>query len=128
MWRQVTVYGDPVPQGSMHAFNNRVVHHNDRKLKDWRKKVRAHFTTYEMWKGPITVELEFWLYRGKTVKRDLPSVKPDIDKLARAILDALTGVVYADDSQVCQLVVVKRYGPKPGVQITVRGCDDDRHG
>lgn len=36
--------------------------------------------------------------------------KPDIDKLCRAVLDALTGILYHDDAQVVSLNASKRYG------------------
>lgn len=37
------------------------------------------------------------------------SKKPDIDKLARAVLDALTGEAYADDEQVVHLIATKHW-------------------
>ena len=37
------------------------------------------------------------------------TTKPDVDKLARAALDALTGVLWADDSQVVSLHAQKEY-------------------
>jgi len=46
----------------------------------------------------------------------------DIDKLERAVLDGLTGVVWCDDSQVCSVRKVKRWagvGETPGMKITV---------
>lgn len=56
-----------------------------------------------------------------------PGVIPDLDKMARGTLDALTGVVWRDDQQVIHLDLDKRYavprGPKDdgqGVAITVR--------
>jgi Holliday junction resolvase RusA-like endonuclease len=39
-----------------------------------------------------------------------PIGKPDADNVAKAILDAMTGIVYDDDRQVCDLRVIKRYG------------------
>jgi Holliday junction resolvase RusA-like endonuclease len=63
--------------------------------------------------------VSFRLAKPKTVKRDLPSVRPDLDKLARATLDALTTAqVVTDDAQVCDLWVSKRYGI-PGADVTV---------
>lgn len=44
----------------------------------------------------------------KAVRRD-PCVRPDCDKLARALLDALTGIAYEDDGQVVALTVRKTY-------------------
>lgn len=51
--------------------------------------------------------------------------KPDLDKLARAVKDALTRVVWLDDSQVTDLFVHKRYcsaGEFPRVEIVVRAA------
>lgn len=43
--------------------------------------------------------------------------KIDSDNLAKSILDALNGVAYDDDSQVCLLVVQKLYGEKARVEV-----------
>ena len=44
----------------------------------------------------------------------LPLTKPDVDKLLRAFLDALTGVVWKDDSQVTDAISRKRYAVPSG--------------
>lgn len=38
-----------------------------------------------------------------------PMMKPDIDNVVKAALDAMNGVVYDDDKQVFELLVTKRY-------------------
>jgi crossover junction endodeoxyribonuclease RusA len=76
-------------------------------------------------KGPIAVGMEFILYRPQATpqSRTPPATKkPDIDKMARAILDALTHVLWTDDSQVTMLMAVKRVanrGEGPGVHVWV---------
>ena len=45
--------------------------------------------------------------------------KPDIDKLCRAVLDSLTGIIYADDSQVVSLVATKAYGNTAESRISI---------
>jgi len=40
-------------------------------------------------------------------------------KLARAVEDALTGVIWADDAQIVDEVIRKRYG-RPCLQIWIR--------
>jgi len=52
-----------------------------------------------------------------------PHTRPDVDKLARAVNDALTtaGVIY-DDSQITRIIAAKRYADPheaPGVTIAV---------
>jgi Holliday junction resolvase RusA-like endonuclease len=43
--------------------------------------------------------------------------KPDLDNVAKAVLDALNGVVYVDDKQVIRLVIEKRFAFEPRVEV-----------
>ena len=45
---------------------------------------------------------------------------PDIDKLARCALDALTGIVFRDDAQIVDLHATKRYGEPERAELTIR--------
>lgn len=130
------VAGVPVQQGSMKAFvaggKARVVHTNPTGLNAWRGAIatqaRALFTTVT--EEALRVDLDFRMPRPKALpkRKYTRHVKaPDIDKLARAGLDALTGVVYNDDKQVDVLMVMKQYaepGEQPGVRITVWRDDE----
>lgn len=52
--------------------------------------------------------------------------KPDIDRLERAVLDALTGLCYVDDEQVVVVGKTKAYanpGEQPGVDVRVSALD-----
>lgn len=118
----------PVPQGSMSVFHGRIVHSKSKELNTYRKLIHnvalQHFR--EPLAGGVRVDLRFIIPRPKTVIRDRPSVKPDLDKLIRAVLDGLTGVAYADDAQVTAVQATKRYGDgliKQGVWITVQTDD-----
>lgn len=53
----------------------------------------------------------------------LPMKKPDIDNIAKVILDALNGVLYADDSQIIELNISKQYGETPSVVVNVKRCN-----
>lgn len=72
----------------------------------------------------VEVSITFLFVRPPSVsekKRPLPSVMPDIDKLARAVLDGLTaGGVVTDDARVVDLHARKRYGTVARAEITVR--------
>ncbi len=46
--------------------------------------------------------------------------RPDADNILKAIKDALTGVCWHDDSQVCDVRLLKLYGDVPKMIITVR--------
>ena len=47
----------------------------------------------------------------------LPAKKPDIDNIAKTVLDALNSVAYRDDTQVVELQLRKQYSEKPRVEI-----------
>jgi Holliday junction resolvase RusA-like endonuclease len=53
-------------------------------------------------------------------------VKPDLDKLIRAVNDSIQGILVVDDSRVCRIVADKRYAKlgEPGVIITIRKYND----
>jgi crossover junction endodeoxyribonuclease RusA len=130
----VFVSGRPRPQGSVKAFtNNRtgrpiIVKDNDKVQKSWRGDVRETVERY--WTGPpidgpIYVRCDFVMPRplSTTKKHTPPAVKkPDGDKLERAVWDALTLVVWTDDSRIIDWAGSKRIaeiGETPGCRIRV---------
>lgn len=140
----VFVPGRPIPQGSLRAFTRdgqrvRLAHSNATALSAWRGTI-AHaigqrFPELVPFPGPVRVTVAFHLQRPKNHYRTgrlsemlrpsaptWPAIAPDLDKLSRAVLDALTGVVIRDDGQVVELAAVKRYaGLTPiGARIIVQ--------
>ena len=114
------VDGLPVPQGSMKVIHGRVIHSQGSALAVWRSTIgwAAKAEHAKLIEGPVWIKLDFSLLKPRTVKRDMPTVPPDLDKLIRAALDALTGIVYLDDAQVVDISATKSYGD-PGVQISL---------
>ena len=53
-----------------------------------------------------------------------PTKKPDLDNIAKSVLDALNHIAYYDDSQVVTLQVTKYYSGSPRVAITLYAYDD----
>lgn len=49
-----------------------------------------------------------------------PTKKPDIDNIAKCILDALNKVAYRDDTQVIELVMKKAYAEIPRVEVEIK--------
>ncbi len=46
-----------------------------------------------------------------------PTKKPDMDNIAKIILDSLNNIAYHDDSQIVRLVVEKKYSNNPRVEL-----------
>ncbi len=138
------VPGVPVPKGSAKGFYNKhlgrvmIVQTNADKQKPWASMIAVYaqqaMQNYEgqykgMFVGPVSLACTFQMPRPKAhsnskgLKPNAPShhtSKPDLDKLLRCILDALTAVVYEDDSQVAFVNCAKLYASRPGVTITVK--------
>jgi Holliday junction resolvase RusA-like endonuclease len=96
-------------------------------VKPWREAVTKKTAQHMSWEGlnaitnPVEIALIFHLPKPKTVKRDFPSVKPDLDKLVRSTFDGLTtGGLYDDDALVIALSASKIYATdRIGCQIIV---------
>lgn len=130
----IWVEGTPIPQGSKTGYvraGRAVLVDASKRLKSWRSTVRAaaeeaiHCTDWEALDEPAGARLVFVLPRPKRPRFSRPAVKPDLDKLTRAVFDALTDAgVWADDSRVVSMRVDKVYagegmGDAPGVWIEV---------
>jgi Holliday junction resolvase RusA-like endonuclease len=121
--------GNPVPQGRPRACirGKHASVYEDAKSKDWKRTVRflANVGLPDMWEliaGAINLQITFKLLRPKSVsvkKRPEPICRPDLDNLIKAVKDALTGVLWYDDSQIIELEAKKVYDNPPGVDITV---------
>lgn len=121
------VKGKPVPQGSMKFIRPGVmIHSRSQDLAIWRADIarNAELFGFKPVAVAVKVELDFIVTKPKSTKRAFPSVKPDLDKLVRAVLDGLTGVVYEDDSQVIMIKASKTYGENQGVWIGVEQIVD----
>jgi Holliday junction resolvase RusA-like endonuclease len=135
------VHGEPVPQGSKTVASSEGktwVRDDNRKLEPWRNAVSAaaNAAMGDLGRGPIAgpVELEVIFvfarpkahYRtGKRAGELKPSAPhycakiPDVDKLVRAIGDAITGTVVVSDATIVKLRAEKHFGP-PAAYVTVR--------
>lgn len=139
----IIVHGRAAPQGSKRGFVNKhtgrvQVVESSARVAPWREAVKeaaliARGATdgdlCPTLTGPVRVVIRFVLARpkghygtgrnGAIVKASAPAhptVKPDLDKLARSTLDALQEAsVYRDDSLIVSLIVTKAY-PGDGIE------------
>ncbi len=139
--------GLPQTQGSLRAILPKgrahpvVIHDSSKALHAWRAAIVYEATRERTLKlggamldGALWIALRFSLQRpasggslstGRQRRLWLyPWRRPDVDKLARAVLDSLTGVLFADDGQIVRLTAEKVYGT-PGVHVVIAQIGDD---
>jgi Holliday junction resolvase RusA-like endonuclease len=135
---KAVIHGTPQPAGSKRGFyrgGRVVIVDANPKSRDWKDHVKAEVQrtyTGPLLTGPVKLDLRFCGSRPKshygtgknkdsvkTTAPDYPTVKPDALKLARAVEDALTGVVYKDDAQVVEMTIRKVYSTPPRVELAV---------
>lgn len=138
------VAGEPVPQGSTRSFyieklNRVVTTHGNRNTDRWRQRIAteaqrsnedrdASFYCEDRNCGYV-VTLHFLFSKPKSMpkKRRLNTKRPDLDKLIRAVLDGITGVLIPDDAQVMGIVASKSYSDgthQPGLSICIKKLDN----
>lgn len=137
----VYIPGTPVQQGSKkHVGHGVMVESNEKTLKAWRADaiqcIRQAMGSRKFM-GAVAINAAFCFARpaghygtGKnaaTLKASAPhfkASKPDIDKLERALLDALTQAgAYMDDARVVSVTKAKFYAERPGVDLTLVALD-----
>lgn len=134
VWRAYTcdIPGRCPTKGSTKSFRHRstgriVTLPMNARLKDWTKGARlALMAAREQARSAmvckpdgvaVNVLIEF--ARPTSVTRAQPTVPPDADKCLRAILDAMSGIVYQDDAQVVSVHAYKRYAVCDRVHVLI---------
>jgi Holliday junction resolvase RusA-like endonuclease len=124
-----TVLGVPQPQGSTRAFipkgwTRPIITAANAKTKPWRQQIAgmalvARGSRETIDEGPVYLRADFYFDRPKSVKSPHKTTKPDLDKLLRSLGDALTGILFADDAQIVECEVTKRFGSPARVEVKV---------
>lgn len=132
---EFTVIGTPAPQGSK-TRTRWGVREDNPATKPWRSAVAAEAAA--VWNGqplisePVSLDVLFVFSRPKghyrtgrfagMLRPSAPvwcSTKPDADKLARAIGDALSGQILRDDSLIVEWLIRKVYGSPARCRIRI---------
>ncbi len=149
------VPGEPRPTARARTFTNKAgftqtITDPSGKVKPWREKVAraakgapcqkdGKNAPLVPWTGPCTMTAVFYFKRPQghfTTKGELSAEGKrrrapmggvgDWDNLGKAVSDALEGLVFRDDAQLCSVMICKRYcgGDEPeGVHVTLRAME-----
>lgn len=117
------VRGTPTPKGSLTRMPNGATipagtAESRKRMDTWRMDIRNEarraMGERPALTGPVRLFVEFAFLPPKSLPKRyvgwvMHTKKPDVDKLFRALSDALTGIVWRDDSQVCMSAINKVY-------------------
>jgi crossover junction endodeoxyribonuclease RusA len=131
-----TVYGEPAPQGSKRIGRHGQLIEASKKVRPWRKAVadavfREFVTSGDAraFTEPVVVWVTFFLPRPKSVKRLMPAVAPDLDKLCRSLGDGMSidSNVLTDDSLIVEWHAQKLYADThpAGAHVVIRLASAD---
>lgn len=130
----ITFIVDGKPQGKARPRFMRNGHtYTPKETTEYEKKVAEAYrevTDYNFGDVPVTITIhaffeipKSWAKKRQreTIAYDLkPTVKPDVDNIAKIIIDGLNGVAYNDDKQVTSVKVYKHYsGNEPSVRVMI---------
>jgi len=118
---KIFISGEPIAQPRVKVSTKggfaRAYTERDHPVHAYKQAIRLAYVNEggEILEGPIEIRIACWFERpkGHSKKRrkqaEPKATKPDLDNLAKAILDALSEIAYNDDEQVCRLTVEKWY-------------------
>lgn len=132
----ITVPIAPVPkgrprfrafEGKVHTFTPSKTAAYEKKIADYYKQSSKNFKFEK--DQAVFVNIVF----GMPIPKSAPKVKqvnmckgnikhtkkPDVDNLVKAVLDALNGVAWEDDSQIVRLSASKEYSAEPYVYLYI---------
>lgn len=136
---EFTVYGEPVAQGrprftARGGFSKAYDPEPSREYKQYVKLMASQNRPHTPIEGPVSLTLIIYrpLLKSMSKKKKAAAVagtlrpikKPDVDNVAKGIMDAMTGIIWQDDKQVVDLHVTKFYSDQPRVDIKVIELDE----
>ena len=132
------IEGRGVPQGRPRAvrMGAGVRMYDPPKSKAYKQMVSARVRSYMKINGiqtitePLAIHLNFYFTTPKSyskkriraieAKEELFTKKPDLDNLAKSILDSCNNLLFKDDSQIVGLTIGKHYGDEDYVDVKVQ--------
>ncbi|WP_268913979.1 RusA family crossover junction endodeoxyribonuclease [Lentilactobacillus sp. SPB1-3] len=136
----LTIHGNPVPAGRPRFTRNGHAY-DPPKSRAYKQLVAIE--AKKQYRGPLLkdkpIEVYIAAYREnqkqiskiertrRERKQSLPLRKPDTDNYVKSVLDALTGVIWADDNIICHIDAYKFYSDTPRIEVIVREIEIDKN-
>ena len=129
---EFTIYGEPVAKGRP-RFTKRGIAYTPQKTSNYENLVKLSYLEIPREKYLNGEQLQaeiiafFSIPKSKPKKLQLKMLsgevrhtkRPDLDNIAKSVLDSLNGIAYNDDSQIVTLSVSKYYSLEPRTEIRI---------
>ena len=129
------VYGEPKgkQRPRMCRVGDKTITYTPKQTKEYERRIKACYKAVSNQffdkKIPVEVDIKAYFPIPSTISDKLKSeylsgkilpLKPvDVDNTAKVVLDALNGIAFFDDRQVCKLNIEKYWAEIPKITVTV---------
>lgn len=143
-WVKFTIPGEPKGKGRprfRRIGEKGVQTYTDDKTENYENLVKVMYMNTagrQMLEGALSVTIRAYFPIPKSAPKykqqqmlegELrPTVKCDVDNIAKVVLDGLNKVAFSDDKQIVQLIVLKWYSDDPRVVVTIRALKQTKKG
>lgn len=129
-----TIFGNPVPAGRPRfaVIKGHAIAYLDKKTKAGLNDFKLQALQYkpaEPLTGPLSVTISVYRKIPKSFskkKHELaeggkinPISRPDLDNYIVLCFNSMSGIFFADDSQICQLTAKKLYSSRPRIEVSI---------
>ena len=131
---KTTILMEPVPKiRPRHTVKSgKAITYTPKKVREAEAYIQARIQDIVMEKGafgegvPLKMEAVFYRQRPRSLpkKVKLPVTRPDWDNLGKLVTDALEKYIYPSDAQITTVIIKKRFGSPPRIELTLEEDDE----
>lgn len=115
----------------MCIINGKTVTYTPKPTKEYENIIKSSYNAVSkiFFDKDIPVEINIKAYFSIPKKnkflseKTLPIIPPDVDNIAKVVCDALNGIAFSDDRQVCKLNIEKYYSKTPKIEVNLRALE-----
>lgn len=134
---EIVIYGEPIPQGrprftkTGHTYDPQRSRNYKQLVRFWVTQHLKKIDGFKPYENALCVDLTFYLgiptswSKQKRIQASQGVIRPtskrlgDADNLCKSVTDAISGLVYVDDSQIVNLGISKYYSETPRCVLKV---------
>ena len=124
---KIVVYGEPTPKGRPKVARRGQYStiYTPQKTREAEQSFQAQALKFKP-EQPLDEALRVSIFFYKLKPKSMPkkvihwTKKPDIDNMAKLVLDSMNKIFFRDDSQIIELDVYKAYDPVPRTEVIIR--------